>query len=247
MFRVIPVAVLFSLLLVSCRSESSGTSRSTTAPAAITVPESVKIAGAMKNVMRKGELAGVIRIDTINNRTGLYGLGPVAFLRGELLIVDGKSYRSVVTSDSTMRVDATYDVQAPFFVYGNVTAWDTLDLPDSIRSARQLESFIDDRYASSKDPFIFRLTGKVKSARIHVQNLPEGSTVSSPAEAHRGQVSYRIEDREAMIVGFHSRKHQGVFTHHDSFVHLHLITADKSIMGHLDEVNMGEMTLLVAR
>lgn len=36
----------------------------------------IQLAGAMKNVMWKGELQGVIDLDTISNRDGLYGLGP---------------------------------------------------------------------------------------------------------------------------------------------------------------------------
>lgn len=240
MARFLTIFILFGVILSGCRSGEQPTGK---APEPVS---SVKIAGAMKNVMRRGELGGVIRLDTIGDRRGLYGLGPVSYLRGELLIDDGRAYRSVVTSDSTMRVEATYAVEAPFFVYGNVTAWDTVALPPTVRSARQLESFIDERYADSERPFVFKLAGTVKNAVIHVQNLPEGSTVSSPAEAHRGQVNYALQDRAATIVGFHSRKHRGVFTHHDSFVHLHLITADGAMMGHLDEVAIDRMILLVA-
>jgi acetolactate decarboxylase len=36
------------------------------------------------------------------------------------------------------------------------------------------------------------------------------------------------------IIGFFSTEHKGVFTHHDSFLHMHLITKDKEKMGHLD-------------
>src|SRR5690554_4068518 len=65
----------------------------------------VKIVGEMKNVMWKGQLNGNINLDTIANKTNLYGLGPVEYLAGEILIIDGKSYKSTVTSDSTMKVE----------------------------------------------------------------------------------------------------------------------------------------------
>jgi acetolactate decarboxylase len=43
------------------------------------------VAGAMKNVMWKGQLFGTIDLDTIFNKQHLYGLGPVEYLTGELL------------------------------------------------------------------------------------------------------------------------------------------------------------------
>ncbi len=58
----------------------------------------------MRNVMLKGELAGKIQLDTISNQTGLYGIGPMEFLRGEILLLNGKSYVSKVLTDSTMEV-----------------------------------------------------------------------------------------------------------------------------------------------
>ena len=56
----------------------------------------VKIVGQMKNVMWKGQLYGNINLDTIANKSNLYGLGPVEYLSGEILIIDGKSYKSMV-------------------------------------------------------------------------------------------------------------------------------------------------------
>ncbi|MBS3737813.1 MAG: alpha-acetolactate decarboxylase, partial [Psychroflexus sp.] len=67
----------------------------------------IKFVGAMKNVMWKGELGSSIDLDTISDKKGLYGLGPVSHLKGELLINNGKSYVSKVTSDSTMTVEKT--------------------------------------------------------------------------------------------------------------------------------------------
>jgi acetolactate decarboxylase len=38
------------------------------------------------------------------------------------------------------------------------------------------------------------------------------------------------------MVGFFSRKHKAIFTHHDSYFHAHFISDDRTIMGHVDEV-----------
>lgn len=207
----------------------------------------IKIVGAMKNVMWKGELGSSINLDTISDKNGLYGLGPVSYLTGELLINNGKSYVSKVTSDSTMSVEKKFDVQAPFFVYGNVTEWDEIEVPSKVRSLQNLEKFLDDKTSDFKRPFAFKLIGKVSRAIIHVQNLPKGTKVSSPDEAHQGQTDYNIKNENAEIIGFFSTEHKGVFTHHDSFLHMHLITNDENKMGHLDKLEIGEMKLYLPK
>ena len=75
-------------------------------------------------------------------------------------------------------------------------------------------------------------------AEIHCQNLAPGSIVRSPKEAHAGQVNYSLTNETVDIIGFFSTQHQGVFTHHDSYVHMHLITQDEKQMGHLDHVEI---------
>ena len=66
-------------------------------------------------------------------------------------------------------------------------------------------------------------------------------------EAHQGQVNYTLTNENVEIVGFYSTKHQGIFTHHDSFLHMHLITTDEQKMGHLDAVQLKEMKLFLPK
>ena len=238
-FYKLPLGIL-ALIIISCNSvkKESQTSQDDAA---------VNIVGAMKNVMWNGELGGQIDLDTISSRPGLYGLGPESFLKGELLINDGQSYVSRVTSDSTMTLQKTFAVSAPFFVYTNVTEWNELELPTSISTLQDLETFIDDRTKDFKRPFVFKVIGKVSSATFHIQNLPEGTKVSSPEDAHQGQANYHLTNKNVELIGFFSTEHQGIFTHHDSFMHIHLITEDESKMGHLDELNIGTMTLYLPK
>ena len=85
-------------------------------------------------------------------------------------------------------------------------------------------------------PFFFKLEGFVDSANIHIVNLPEGKVVRSPDDAHQGQINYPIT-RNVSVLGFFSRNHKAIFTHHDTFIHTHLITQEKDMMGHLEEVS----------
>jgi acetolactate decarboxylase len=196
----------------------------------------VKIVGEMKNVMWKGQLYGNIKLDTIYNKTNLYGLGPVEYLSGEILIIDGKAYKSTVVSDTTMKVEETYDIKAPFFGYANISRWTQQTLPDSIHTMQQLEQYLDKVTKSSPRPFMFKLSGTVEQATIHIVNLPKGSKVSSPNEAHNGQKNYELINEPSEIIGFFSTNHKAVFTHHDTYLHMHLMTTNLQKMGHLDEV-----------
>lgn len=197
---------------------------------------SVNIVGQMKDVMWQGKLDGNIDLDTIANKTNLYGLGPVEYLVGEILIIDGKSYKSTVVSDTTMKIEETYEIKAPFFGYANISKWTEQTLPDSIQTIQQLEQYLDKVTKSSPRPFMFKLSGTVEQAIIHIVNLPEGSKVSSPDEAHQGQINYELKNEQSEIIGFFSTEHKAVFTHHDTYLHMHLITTDRQKMGHLDEV-----------
>ena len=205
----------------------------------------VNVLGEMRKVMWEGELDGVINLDTIRTKENVYGLGPVECLTGEILIIDWVSYVSTVTSDSTMKVDESYSVKAPFFAYDHIEAWKDHTLPDSIRTIKQLESYLDVVTRQLSRPFMFKITGMAETATIHIVNLPAGSTVSSPSEAHQGQIDYELVNEQMEIVGFFSKEHKAIFTHHDSYVHMHLITKNREKMGHLDEIlfKVGSLTL----
>jgi acetolactate decarboxylase len=207
----------------------------------------VHIVGEMRDVMWKGELFGKINLDTIHNRSNLYGLGPVEYLQGEILIIDGRSYKSTVVSDTEMQVEETFQIKAPFFGYTRVSDWRAVDVPDSIQTMQELEFFIENITLASQEPFFFKLKGVVDMADIHIVNLPEGTQVSSPDEAHKGQINYTLLGEQVDIVGFYSTHHKAIFTHHDTNVHMHLITGDRKRMGHLDKLicNKGSMKLFL--
>ena len=209
----------------------------------------VHITGEMRNVMWKGQLEGNIHLDTIANKSNVVGLGPLEYLGGEIIVIDGKSYKSIVISDSRMEIVETFNIKAPFFAHANILNWSEELIDVDIQTIQQLESFLDNKMSGSSQPLMFKLAGFVKEATIHIVNLPAGAKVSSPNDAHKGLVKYQMENQEAEIVGFFSKEHKGIFTHHDSYLHMHLMTKDKQMMGHLDElsIEMGKMRLFLCQ
>jgi len=190
----------------------------------------------MKDVMWKGELFGKINLDTIRNKHHLFGFGPMAYLRGEILILDGVPYQSTVNDKQEILVEQADNILAPFFAYANIQNWNSISLPDQLRNLNDLEYFLDSICSDREMPFFFKLSGRIDSAHIHVVHLPEGSSVRSPEDAHQNIVHCRMGSSEVHIIGFYSRNHQTIFTHHDTNMHLHLITCDLKKMGHLESV-----------
>ena len=207
--------------------------------------QEVHIVGAMKNVMRKGELFATIDLDSLSNKTHLYGMGPVEYLTGELTIINGRSFKSTIQSNGEMKVEETFEAKAPFFGYAQINSWKEIGMPDSIHSIAQLESFLNETTHERARPYFFKLKGKVSNAKIHVVNLPKGSNVSSSEEAHVGQAVFSIKDKDAEIVGFFSTEHQTIFTHHSTFVHMHLVTDDFLQMGHVDELKIDSNKIML--
>lgn len=223
MMRKVQYSLLFSLLFIEALSFAQ------------TQQNPVFIIGEMRNVMQKGELQGRIHLDTISNKNNLFGLGPIEYLRGEIMIWNGTSFISRVESDSSMNVTSTFDIKAPFLGYSRVQTWQQTSFPDSVRTLKQLEHFLHENHSQEK-PFFFRLEGIIDSATIHVVHLPVGSTVSKPKDAHIGQVDYNLYEKSVLILGFYSEHHKAILTHHDTNLHIHLLTSDQKFMGHVDKL-----------
>ena len=119
------IILVATILILSCEGGAKVESR-------------IQTVSAMRNVMWKGELEGKMNLDTIQMKDNLYGLGPVEYLQGEILINNGKSYVSKVRNDSTMVVEESSDVKAPFFVYGWQSDWKIQSLPKEIGNLTDL-------------------------------------------------------------------------------------------------------------
>jgi acetolactate decarboxylase len=74
----------------------------------------IKVVGQMKDVMWKGALEGKISTDSFSSSSH-YGLGPIAYLKGEVLLFEGQTFISKVIDNKTHEVSSVNSIQAPFF------------------------------------------------------------------------------------------------------------------------------------
>lgn len=197
---------------------------------------SIEVVGQMRDVMWKGDLTGKISTDSLNHPHA-YGLGPIEYLKGEVLLFEGQTFISKVIDSVAHQVNQVNSTNAPFFVYSKESMLNTISVAPSELSLQSTEELIDSIYADYDYPLLVRIDGVFQDLTVHSVNLPEGSLVSSPDQAHEGLTKYDYKNISGSIIGFFSRNHKAIFTHHDSYFHAHFISDDRSLMGHLDSVS----------
>ena len=202
----------------------------------------------MRDVMWKGDLKGKIATDSLNNKK-TYGIGPIEFLKGEIVVFEGQTFVSKVIDSVSHQTIKIPSVRAPFFVYSTNSDLKVVEFNRENFMLKELEEHINSLYKDYDQPLLIRIDGLFDNIKLHSVSLPEGKKVSSPDEAHQGLTQYDFKNISGSLIGFFSRNHKAVFTHHDSFFHAHFISDDRKVLGHIDETdfNSSKVTLKVSK
>ena len=224
------IYIFFALLLASCTKPTPNSS--------------IKVVGEMRDVMWKGNLKGKIATDSLNSKE-IYGLGPIEFLKGEIVVFEGQTFVSKVIDSVSHQVTKIPSVRAPFFVYSTNSDLKVVELTLDNYSLKKIEEHIDSVYKNYDQPLLIRIDGVFNKMKLHSVNLPDGEQVSSPDEAHQGLTQYDLKNISGSLIGFFSRNHKAVFTHHDSFFHAHFISNDRGVLGHIDETDFNSSKVIL--
>jgi acetolactate decarboxylase len=143
----------------------------------IEVPE-VKVSDAMKNIMMQGDLSAHINLDTLN-KTHLFGLGPVAGLKGEIMILDGKVYSTAIQENQLLNQQDKIS-QAAMLVYSHVEKWKPVISKVKINNYAELEKLIETTATingyDTEIPFVFKIETTAGQLAYHVIDWKEGTT-----------------------------------------------------------------------
>ncbi len=91
---------------------------------------------------------------------------------------------------------------------------------------------------TARESFPFLLEGKAGKIDWHVISRDPNDKIHTH-EKHKNSGLHRTLLAESVrIVGFYSKNHQGIFTHHTSNIHMHFITDDKRLTGHIDALKI---------
>ncbi|MEP5612618.1 MAG: acetolactate decarboxylase, partial [Cyclobacteriaceae bacterium] len=172
--------------------------------------------GELRQIMHQGAFQARVNLDTLVQE-GTFGLGALDSLSGEVLVLNGTVYRSEIIGDSLVSTVNTL-TNATLFVYSSVNSWDTI----SASGISDLENLLVKKSSESglAEPFPFIVLGK-PNLTYHVINF---DPINGDFSKHKeGSYTSTLSDTDALILGFYSTIAKGVYTHHDSNMHLHVI------------------------
>ena len=207
--------------------------------------------GALRNIMHKGDLSAKVDLNEFENREGLYGLGAVENLKGEILILDGVPYISSCEMKDSLKINTiknTFDEQAALFVYTQVNNWIDIKIPFDVQTYQQLEDFIRAEAMHQgidvEKPFPFLVDGKFNSFDWHVIDWKEGDMEHSHDKHIQAGLHGTKHNTSGEVLGFYSNKHHAIYTHHTTNMHLHIKTDNNQLVGHVDDLILGNSTIL---
>lgn len=231
------VSILFLLFLVtSCTQEKKETNN-----------YKVAYKGALKNMMQKGDVSAKTNLSNFKDIEHFYALGAIENLKGEIQIFNSEPFNTIV-ADSNLQFDKSYNKKATLLVYASVSNWNSIKIPDSIISYKQLENYIaitaNEHGIKIDEPFPFLVKGIAKSFDWHVINWKDGDTEHSHKKHINSGLHGTINNREIDVLGFYSDSHHAIFTHHTTNMHMHVKTVDNKIAGHIDGLTLGTNMIL---
>jgi len=202
----------------------------------------VEVHGALRAMMHEGKTGTTVTLDTMLPDTGLYALGALTDLAGEVTIIAGAVYLAYPEGEDRVRIRTMgqSDAGATLLVSAVVPEWRAVTVEEPIPF-----DGIDDEIGrlaagagidtEGRVPFL--VEGDFRDLQWHVVDGSRiGPGMESRADHQNAAVKDTIDRAKGTLVGFYSPKDQGVFTHMGSKTHLHCAVGDPVRSGHVDHV-----------
>jgi acetolactate decarboxylase len=202
---------------------------------------SLSYLGSQRQTIMTGDRTAHLDLLTLKGRPHLYGIGPIQGLTGEVTIADSRPSLARVGDDHLLHVTESYEAGVPFFVWAEISSWQTQELPEDVGTNRELEKFVGEAGAKAglTQAFPFVMTGRPELIDFHIVNAAPDTAPGM--EAHKKiQVPFELHSQDAMLVGFWSSQHQGVFTPMGTNMHAHFQTLDNKISGHVQGLKLAQ-------
>jgi acetolactate decarboxylase len=201
----------------------------------------VRVFGSLRAMMHEGQTGAQVSLGSLDDSPFLFGLGAMADLAGEVLILDGE----LVVAHPGGRVEALSqqtEAAAALLVVAEVEAWESIALRDSIAWEdldAALERLLLDSGRDAQQRLPFQILGTFPDLAWHVVDGTRLSGASSSHEDHlRAADRFSARQVEARLLGFYSANDQGVFTHAGSRTHVHCLLEEPRRMGHVDRATV---------
>lgn len=207
----------------------------------------VEYFGQLRLIMQEADISAQADLQKFAGDEHLYALGAFENLKGEILILGGESYSTRSIDDQVEFVNA-FEERATLLVTARVENWQEVHIPETDLNYQDLEKIIQKKAGEygidTSQPFPFMVEGNFGGVEWHVIDWPEGDK-NHTHERHKTTGPHgTITDSDVKILGFWSDSHHGIFTHHTTNMHLHFVTEDGKLAGHVDNLNDGNELIL---
>jgi len=218
----------------------------------------VEYVGAQKEIFKTGKAASVVSLEDLADRKGLYAMGPIDGLDGEITIFDSKPYITKVRGND-YTLDKTYKHGAFFLVWTEQKDWINVPLPATVKGYVDLQKFVKEQAQKAgvdvTKPFPFLMTGTPAEIKWHINvDRTEGKPITKELFV-KSKEPYVTKSEPVDIIGFFSEKHSGIFLSQyapaikegsgmENAIHIHLISKTSKAAGHIDDITFGDGMVL---
>jgi acetolactate decarboxylase len=218
----------------------------------------VEYVGAQKEIFKTGKASSVVSLEDLAGKKGLYAMGPIDGLDGEITIFDSKPYITKVRGND-YTLDKTFKHGAFFLVWSEQTTWSDVQVPAAVKGYIDLQNFVKEQAQKAgidvTKPFPFLLVGTPAEIKWHINvDRTEGKPITKELFL-KSKEPYVTRNEPVDIVGFYSDHHAGVFLNQfspaikegsgmENMIHIHLVSKTGKAAGHIDDITFGDGMVL---
>jgi acetolactate decarboxylase len=218
----------------------------------------VEYVGAQKEIFKTGKATSVLSLEDLADRKGLYGMGPIDGLDGEITIFDSKPHITKVRGND-YTLDKSFKHGAFFLVWTEQKSWIDVPLPATVKGYVDLQKFVKEQAQKAgvdvTKPFPFLMTGTPLEIKWHINvDRTQGKPITKELFV-KSKEPYVTKNEPVDIIGFYSEKHSGIFLSQyapaikegsgmENAIHIHLISKTSKAAGHIDNITFGDGMVL---
>jgi acetolactate decarboxylase len=211
-------------------------------PKELSLPK-VQYSGALRNFMMKSDISAKFDLRKLKKLPYLYALGAKENLKGEILILNSKVLNSSVSTGNKLKIDKNLNAKASLIVYSQVENWTESNIPDGVSKREEFERFLE-KEALNKGininlPFAFLIKGPIKTNKWHVIDWDPSDKNHTHSKHINSGLNGTLKNEDVRMLGFYSKNHTGIFTHHTTNMHIHFVNKEETISGHSDNLTIG--------
>ncbi len=238
---------LFVIVLIGLLAACSGAEET---PRGVRAGGGLETFGSLQAMFHDDAVAEVVNLGALLPDSSLYAVGALSEMRGEVTVIAGQVYLSYPDGAGGVRseIPAETEEGAALLVIARVKAWRSIKLERELAFA-DLDLLIGNLAAQAglpaDLPFPFLIQGEVLDLNWHVL---DGDKFEGGGGSHALHMATAVkgfrERTQAVLFGFHSTVHHGVFTHMGADTHIHCIIEEPFVAGHVDHVVLPAGTMV---